>query len=606
MQGSRSSRAFGSSVAPPTAAHAATAWTEIVVLAWSFGLAAGVVYAIMQLATQHVLGRLAFVSREVVWMAPLAHLLIFLPLAIVLAIVMRGRAAARVVACGTFAFLATLSLLLPFGALAQWAQIILALGVAVQLTRSYTAHLERARPLLVRSALGASAVVVLVSVSQQLWRVVERRADVAALPSPAHGSPSVLMIILDTVRGENMSLYGYDRQTTPQLVRRASESTVFDRAFSTAPWTLPSHGTLMTGRYPVDLPHDWLRPIAPEVPTIAERFRAHGYLTGGFVANLAYTSYETGLARGFIDYQDYPITLRLILKHAPLALSRAVQQVARSRSLDDLRRLVTRPSIAPGGHAGWHPVRAQSVSDDYLAWEARTGGRPYFAFLNYFNAHDPYRAPDSLLAQFGGGDKPIERYDAAIARLDHEVGRVLDELERRGTLDRTVVVIASDHGELFGEHGLRGHAHALYLPLLHVPLMIRYPAKVPAGARVTTPVSLRDIPATLLDLAGITSATIPGVSLARTWTPADDGAPSTVFAAVIRGKNVSAKFPNARAALWSVIDDDHQLIQNALGEEELYSYRLDPRESLDVVNNPDTGDKRARLRALLVHTTRGR
>lgn len=250
-------------------------------------------------------------------------------------------------------------------------------------------------------------------------------------------------------------------------------------------------------------------------------------------------------------------------------------------------------------------MRAREVSDGFLDWEARRGTRPYFAFLNYMNAHDPYRAPDSLQSRFGNGRTFVDRYDAAIARLDEEVGRVLDTLERRGSLDHTIVVVAADHGELFGEHGLRGHAHALYRQLLQVPLLVRYPARVPSGARVREPVSLRDIPATVLDLAGIDDTERQGRSLACTWTPAPDGEPSTVIASVIKGRNVNTRFPNARGQLWTVIDDEHQLIRNALGQEQLFEYRVDPTQARDEIADPDLSDEAAQLRALLRVATRG-
>ncbi|HEX4931732.1 MAG TPA: sulfatase-like hydrolase/transferase, partial [Gemmatimonadaceae bacterium] len=342
--------------APPSA-------RELLAIAWAFGLLAGLVYAGTQLTRQHLLDRLAFVSRDVLWMSPLAHILLFTPLALAYALLLRGRHSGRTVACATFAFLATLSQLLPLAALASWAQVILAAGVATQLTAWYDRRSHEARAALARATRVATVTLVALALAQQAWRGVQRRTALAALPVAADGAPNVLLLILDTVRGDHLSLYGHARPTTPNLLRRAAEATVFEQAFATAPWTLPSHGSILTGRYADALPHDWLRPIATDGATVAERFRAHGYHTAGFVANLSYTSYETGLARGFIDYHDYPVDLRLILKHAPLALSATVQQVARAQSLAAAARALRRPRLALGGHAGWHPVRARDVSD---------------------------------------------------------------------------------------------------------------------------------------------------------------------------------------------------------------------------------------------------
>ncbi|MCC6930213.1 MAG: sulfatase-like hydrolase/transferase [Gemmatimonadaceae bacterium] len=589
----------GTAVQPPSA-------RELLSIAWGLALAAGVAYALTQFVRQRVLHELAFVSRDVWWMSPIAHLMIFAPLALVFALVLRGRPRGRVVAFATFAFLAVISQLLPYTAIASWAQVILAAGVAVQLARWYSQASPARRGALGTATRVATVGVVALALTQQGWRVERRHSMLAALPVAADGAPNVLLLILDTVRSDNLSLYGHHRPTTPNLLRRSAEATVFEQAFATAPWTLPSHGSLLTGRYASELPHDWLRPINLEGETVAERFRDSGYLTAGFVANLSYTSYETGLARGFIEYHDYPLDPRLILKHSPLALSGAVQQVARIRSMDDARRAVSRLRLAPGGHAGWHPVPAQDVTNRFLAFERKRGARPFFAFLNYMNAHDPYRAPDSVLARFGDGRRPVDRYDAAIARLDEEIGRLLDSLQRRGALDNTIVVVTADHGELFGEHGLRGHANALYRPLLQVPLFVRYPARVPRGARVQDEVSLRDIPATLLDLAGIARGTIPGQSLACTWTPQADGVPSPAVASVIQGRNVSARFPNAATPLATVIDDDQQLIRNARGEEQLLNYREDPTEVVNEVQDPQVRSEVARLRAILASVAHGR
>ena len=117
----------------------------------------------------------------------------------------------------------------------------------------------------------------------------------------------MLLIVWDTVRAGNLSLHGYGRRTSPNLERLAGRGVRFDQAFATAPWTLPSHSSLFTGRWPHELTADWQSPLDGTHPTLAEYLAAHGYDTAGFVANLDYCSRETGLSRGFAHYEDYPI-----------------------------------------------------------------------------------------------------------------------------------------------------------------------------------------------------------------------------------------------------------------------------------------------------------
>ena len=120
---------------------------------------------------------------------------------------------------------------------------------------------------------------------------------------------NVLVVVWDTVRSANTSLHGYNRATTPNLERLASRGTRFDLAFSTSSWTLPSHAGLFTGRWPHELGVNWKAPVRDDVPTLAGYLATRGYDTAGFVANLDYCSRETGLARGFAHYEDFPLSL---------------------------------------------------------------------------------------------------------------------------------------------------------------------------------------------------------------------------------------------------------------------------------------------------------
>ena len=130
----------------------------------------------------------------------------------------------------------------------------------------------------------------------------------ANLPQADSGTPNVLLIVMDTVSAQHMSLYGYPRDTTPNLARLARKGVRFQHARSTAPWTLPSHASMFTGRWPHDLSVGYGQPLDASAPTLAESLRDRGYATGGFVANTLYCSAETGLNRGFIHYEDHELT----------------------------------------------------------------------------------------------------------------------------------------------------------------------------------------------------------------------------------------------------------------------------------------------------------
>ncbi|MFN2433487.1 MAG: sulfatase, partial [Gemmatimonadota bacterium] len=193
-----------------------------------------------------------------------------------------------------------------------------------------------------------------------------------------------------------------------------------------------------------------------------------------------------------------------------------------------------------------------------------------------------------------------QAYEAAVAALDHEVGRLLEELERRGRLRNTVVVVTSDHGEQFGEHGLTRHDNSLYMPLLHVPLILVFPPRVPGGLRVAEAVSLRDLPATLLELLGVRDDPLPGSSLAPLWgrSPAQAAVQlSPLLSTVRRGINRPAWEPVSRGDMYSIIDEHLHFIRNGDGQEELYDLEGDPEELHDLAQLPAVAADLARLRA---------
>lgn len=417
------------------------------------------------------------------------------------------------------------------------------------------------------------------------------RRALAKLPPAPPGAPNVLLVVLDTVRAMNLSLYGYPRPTTPRLERLAGRGVRFELAFATAPWTLPSHASMFTGRYPYELSAGWDDPLDATYPTLADLFGARGYLTAAFVANTRYCSWESGLDRGFIHYENYLVSPGQIVLSSSLGRTIANNQ--------RLRRLI-------GNYEVLGRKTAPKVNADFLRWLSRKGRRPFFVFLNYMEAHYPYLPPPPFDTKFGPRrlrlnpwlehgwkwtpeevQTELDAYDGSISYLDHHLGLLLDELERRGVLGNTLTIIVSDHGEQFGEHGVMRHGNTLYLPVLHVPLLILLPSRVPEGASVREPVTLRDLPATLLDLLGIEGGPrFPGSSLARFWaggsTRAPEASPLLSEVGAIPSQDVPASYPISRGGMKSLLEERWHYIRNGDGREELYDFRSDPLEQRDL------------------------
>ena len=552
------------------------------------GLAAGTGEALLLGLQRHLLHRLIFLSNDFWWMAPLGEAVLFLPLGLVLEVATRrltpeGRWSLSLLALTTLAGFALLQMYPPL----HWlAGLVIAAGVGLQLSRWlggapqwFLRTIPASAVLLVLLGLGAGIV-------PRLLAGMRLRREAAAQPAARDGAPNVLVILLDTVRAMSLSLYGYQRDTSPRLSRWAAQGVTFERTIAPAPWTLPSHASLFTGRWPHQLGLDWHVGLAVGPPTLAEAFAAQGYRTAGFVGNTTYCSEETGLSRGFAHWEAYPVSPAMILKSA--ALGRLLAGTVLFQRLTHGEQPLARR------HA---PV----ISGGLLQWLERPSARPYFAFLNYFDAHAPYLPPPGWSGRFGPEDNrrtldlepgwpytPAEveshhnAYDASLAYLDDQIGQLLDSLERRGALRNTIVVITADHGEEFGEHGFMDHGNTLYRPSVQIPLIIRYPGHLPAGTRVAVPVSLRNLAATLVDMAGINGATFPGRSLARTWSVPESlsaATPDTILSEVNFTPGLPENYPVSHGRLRALVESGLRYIRNADSSAELYDFDGDAGET---------------------------
>lgn len=534
-----------------------------------------------------------WLSREYVWMVPLGYLAMFTGLGLFLVVI--GLAWPRVVGPRVTGFifgtLGVLSLVLLIPGLHHLAALALAVGAGTRVA----AWLAR-RPESRSRALGRAALVltiVLVGAGTARWAQRTRAERAPLTPLATAAAPNVLIIILDTVRAASMSFLGYPRETTPNLARLGAEGAVFESAFATAPWTLPSHAGMFTGRYPSQLSTDWMEPLDGAAPTLAEILSRSGYQTAGFVANHYYTSYESGLSRGFRHYDDYRITPRQVLLSTTLTHTRLFWALLHNDGL--VPRLKALLGMDLGLESMWtsHRKEAPEVTDEFLSWQERVSGegRPFMAFLNYYDAHLPYDPPAPWRQKFSAHPTELDLYDGAIAYIDDALGRLFAELAARGVLDNTLVIVSSDHGEGFGEHGLHGHGNSLYFTELHVPLVIRYPARMAPGTRITSPVTLRDMGATALDATGLGPAAHEGGFPGESWLGRSDGTRggSPVISEVSAGINTEPSHPVSRGPMQSLVTDSTHYIRNGDGVEELYRWRTDLAEMQDIApSSPDT------------------
>jgi len=494
----------------------------------------------------------------------------------------------------TMAGLGTFCVLLLFQRVAWPAWLVVAIGAGIRLGAAAAAHPERTWRWSQRLAIGGHLATAVLALGIVQARRSAEASLLGELPAAPAGAPNVLLLVMDTERAGSMSLYGTPEPTTPYQDALAQRGVVFEAAHSTAPWTLPSHASMFTGHYASATGADWSSPMRSDLPTLAEAFLAHGYATGGFVANQSFTGYRSGLARGFVRYRTVPWSVRqALLGTTPMQSRSAVAALLmwdRTRWVrGTLEALWPVDFQQPGANLRAAPKTGAEVTEEFLAWLPTTGGRPFFAFLNLFDAHRPYLPPAGYQRMFDPEASAHGRYLGAIRYLDDQVRLLLQELERRGALATTIVVITSDHGELFGEHDLYTHGNDLYRPLLHVPLLVvNAPGAVP-GTRVTQSVSLRDLGATLLDLAQVPNAArLPGTSLRPLLAGAGHLPTASPVIAELSGHDLDTdQGSQVPLDLKSLVEDTSHVIVDAAGGLRVFSYPADTAELHDRSGTPE-------------------
>lgn len=358
--------------------------------------------------------------------------------------------------------------------------------------------------------------------------------------------PNVVLISIDTTRADHLGCYGYARNTTPNIDRWSQGGMVFRQCRSQAPWTLPSHMSVFTSLTPTQNSVDNLNMILPQsIPTLAELLQEAGYNTAALVNN-GQMKAHWGFSRGFDTWREFEVD-------------------------------------TPEGNC-------DHISSQALAWLSKAPqDKPYFLFLHYYDAHDPYSAPDEFRKKMGTTltgdearelcvryrdpqnrlDRPellqdlIAAYDADIAWLDSQLERLLNRLP-----EDTLVVLFSDHGESFKEHGWMLHGATLYEEETHVPLIVRAPGYKGAGKHNEDSVMLLDVAPTILSQCGVR---VPVMQQGRNLSPlweneprADAWTPRIVPAetkAVLEGRLLYSATLYPLKGIYSVLDGRFDVFQ---------------------------------------------
>ena len=289
-------------------------------------------------------------------------------------------------------------------------------------------------------------------------------------PSP-EAPRSVVLISVDTLRADALGAYRPGLATSPAFDALAAEGWLFEQANATAPSTLPSHASILTGLDPYahGVRANAGYALAPSQTTLAEAFSAAGYRTGAEVA-AAVIARRTGLDQGFDHYRD--------------------------PDASDARRKTV--PVVGGQPLVFEERPASDITDRGIEFLRRHAGGPFFLWLHYFDPHAEYAAPAEFARRIAG-----HPYFAEVAYTDAEIGRLVAALRELGLASHTLVAITSDHGEGLGEHGEATHSFLAYQSTLHVPLLFWGPPDIPRGVRVATPVSTIDVAPTLLAWAGL-------------------------------------------------------------------------------------------------------
>ncbi len=393
-------------------------------------------------------------------------------------------------------------------------------------------------------------------------------------------APNIILVVLDTVRRDHLSTYGYERSTSTNLTRLADGGVRFSRCTSVAPWTHPAHASMLTGTYPSThgaryagvggSPREAIRALNPQMPLLQSLLSEAGYRTLASVG-APVLSQGLGVTRGFAHFF--------------------------------------------GSFPDAEPPAAQVNARLFKGLDGLSGQGPVFALVNYYDAHGPYTArprhapwidtkkmvrqvdlasPKKGVPRFArlaaGLDTlsvedrraAVDNYDSEIARVDHALGELVAGLETRELLENALVAITSDHGEYFGEHGLYDHGRTLFRQMLDVPLVV-FGRAVQKGKTVDAPVQTLDLFATFLEAAGLkVPKTNRGTSLGPLLTGKGNHTRHPIAAEAFADPAVVEIAPVYAVDYKALLREDEKLIVSSAGDAKLFDLARDSEEEQDL------------------------
>jgi len=382
----------------------------------------------------------------------------------------------------------------------------------------------------------------------------EQRAPVVAVAHPPETSPDTgpncVIVLIDALRADRLHCYGCPKETSPRIDRLAQEGALFERAISACSYTVPSVASLFTGTYlSTHGVVEYYVPMTLGFPTLADRFREAGAYTAAISGNMTVAP-DAGFGAGFIEY-------------------------------------IGGTGVEAENNNDMPP--ADWVTDHAIRMLRRVNGRRFFLYLHYMDPHAPYTPPRAW-TRFGWTDE--ERYLGEVLYCDSQVGRLLDELTALGRRDDTLVIVIADHGEAFNEHGWRRHGNTLHREEVQVPLILRWPGRVPAGRRVAGAVRAMDIFPTLLEMfdLGTPGRHVEATSLAPLLR--GDSGP---------GREIFSELPyplSADPRPWVALEEGrYKLVRHGADPQRLmlFDIRADPQEQVDLLEGqPAIADRMAK------------
>jgi arylsulfatase A-like enzyme len=577
---------------------------DTLALAAGFGLITGLVEGLLLFAL-HQTGWLTWrlynraIWYETLWIAPLVDLILFGLAGLVFTLVgnVFGKETLRKVLWFVFSCLCLFDWLFAilYGRISLIAIFVLAVGLSVQVFNSLSKRENLVAQMVRRVLPWLAGLVVALFVVIQGGGWVREKVGTRGLPEPQSDAPNVIVIVVDTLRADHLTSYGYERDTTPFMDSLASEGVRFDNAISPSSWTQPSHASILTGRHTYEHQAE-TEPLDDSYPTIGEVMQKNGYRTAAFSANTLFFTRRQGFGRGFLHFEDDYYSVPDAFLNSSL--------YGFLFDFYGLRKALNYEGV---------PARriASDINRSVLKWVDQDTDRPFFVFMNYFDVHDPYTPPEPYRNKYASVPNPgglingfmerfhpdltpeqlqseIDAYDGAISYVDDEIRNLFNALEQRGLLENTIVIITSDHGESLGEHGLLQHSASLYLQEIHVPLIIWGPGLVPAGTVIDSPVSLVGLPVTIMELLHANDGTFPGRSLTMLFEETTARAWPQPIAELAHLPGAAEINPSTHGALKSVVGDEMQYIVHEKFGEELYDWRSDPEETKNLISEPSS------------------